>query len=177
MEIGILVRKIRLQQKRTQQEIADLCGFTKGMLSKIENEKVIPSLATLSKIAKVLGVKVSTLLEKEGTGIAAFSPDAYASGMNFSATDKGYSIFAAAADYTDKKMQPVFVIAREGELKKHLLTHEGEEYIYVLEGEMIFRVANTEYKLKAGESLYFDALQPHGLQKVSEETHYLNMMI
>jgi transcriptional regulator with XRE-family HTH domain len=177
MEIGRLIKKIRLQQKRTQQEIADLCGFTKGMLSKIENEKVVPSLATLSKLAKVLGVKVSTLLENEGTQTASFTPDVYKNGTDFITTERGYSFFAAAADYTDKKMQPVFVIAKEEELKKHLLTHEGDEFIYVIKGEMIFRVANTEYILKAGESLYFDALQPHGLQKVSAETHYLNMIL
>lgn len=177
MEIGRLIRKIRLGQKRTQQEIADLCGFTKGMLSKIENGKVLPSLATLSKIAKVLGVKVSTLLEKEGNQTAAFLPEVYASGENFTVTDKGYSIFAAAADFTDKKMQPIFVSAREGELKKHLLTHEGEEFIYVIQGEMTFRVANTEYCMRPGDSLYFDALQPHGVQRVKEEAHYLNMMV
>jgi len=177
MDIGRLVRKIRLQQKRTQQEVADLCGFTKGMLSKVENGKVIPSLATLSKVGKALGVKVSTLLENEGNQVATFLPDVYVNEKNFISTDKGYSIFAAAADYTDKKMQPVFISVRKGELKKHLLTHEGEEFIYIIKGEMIFRVANTEYALKAGDSLYFDALQPHGLQEVSEETHYLNMMV
>lgn len=177
MEIGGLIKKIRLQQKRTQQEIADLCGFTKGMLSKIENGKVIPSLATLSKVAKALGVKVSTLLENEGNKLTAISSNAYEDPSKFIATDKGYSIFAAAADYTDKKMQPIFVTVREEEMKKHLLTHEGEEFIYVIKGEMTLRVANTDYILKTGESVYFDSLQPHGLQQVKGEVHYLNMFI
>ena len=177
MEIGGQIRKIRLQQKRTQQEVADLCRFTKSLLSKIENGKVLPSLATISKIAKALGVKVSNLLENDGTHLAAFSPDVFQNPEAFSITDKGYSIFAAAAGYADKKIQPVFVIARKGEVKKHLLTHEGEEFIYVVRGEIRFKVANTEYVLKAGESLYFDSFQPHGLQEVSEEAHYMNFFI
>lgn len=177
MEIGAQIRNIRLKQKLTQQEVADLCGFTKGMLSKIENGKVTPSLATLSKISKILGVRVSTLLEQEEARAVAFTPDAYNNRASFIPTDKGYSIFAAAADFADKKMQPVFVSVQEDMLKSHLLTHEGEEFIYVLKGEMTFRVADMHYTLKEGESLYFDSSQPHGLQKVNGEAYYLNIFL
>ena len=63
LNIGGRIRRLRREQHRTQQEIANLCGFTKSLLSKIEVNKVVPPVATLVKIAAALGVQVSVLIE------------------------------------------------------------------------------------------------------------------
>jgi len=60
LNIGTHIRRLRLQQRRTQQEIASVCGFTKSLLSKIESNTVTPPVATLVKIARSLGTSVST---------------------------------------------------------------------------------------------------------------------
>ena len=75
MDLGIKIRKIRLQNKLTQQDIADQCGFTKGLLSKIENGSVVPPIATLTKLSKALGVKMSTLIDDADEGINAHFTD------------------------------------------------------------------------------------------------------
>ena len=107
MEIGNRIRKIRSQQGRTIQEIADECHCSKALLSKIENGKVVPAVATLSKIAKSLGVKISVLMEDGEDGKTAFTPNVSDNDSLFVPTSKGYRIFAFAPQYINKKMQPV----------------------------------------------------------------------
>ena len=64
LDIGITLRTLRIKQGRTIQEISDFCGLSKSMVSKIETNKVFPSVATLTKIAKTLGTNISSLLEE-----------------------------------------------------------------------------------------------------------------
>ncbi len=104
MEIGNHIRKIRIQQGRTIQEVADECQCSKALLSKIENSKVVPALASLSKIAKALGVKVSVLLEDGEEGGVAFTPNMLNQPEAFVTTSKGYGIFAFAPHVLNKKM-------------------------------------------------------------------------
>ncbi len=66
LAIGTHLRKIRIRQNRTIQEIADKCKLSRSMISKIETNKVVPSVSTLVKLAKSLGTNVSALLEENG---------------------------------------------------------------------------------------------------------------
>lgn len=177
MEIGLRIRKLRTQQNRTLQEIADVCGFTKSLLSKIENGVVVPPVATLSKIAKALGVKMSALIEEEGTVSGLFTASELTERMNQVKTDKGYSFFTFAGEYPNKKMQPFLFTARRREVIEHRLSHDGEEFIYMLEGEMKFKVGNVEYILKPGDSIYFDAMEEHGMLPLSEKVKYLDIFV
>ncbi|MEG2703042.1 MAG: helix-turn-helix transcriptional regulator, partial [Clostridia bacterium] len=58
LNIGKNIRAIRLKLSMTQQQLADECGLSKGMISKVENGVVVPAVATLTKIAQVMHVKV-----------------------------------------------------------------------------------------------------------------------
>ena len=62
-------------------------------------------------------------------------------------------------------------------MKQHELSHEGEEFIYVIEGEMKMTLGDAEYLLKAGDSMYFNCLQKHGIMPVSEEVKYLDIFV
>jgi transcriptional regulator with XRE-family HTH domain len=177
MEIGVRIKKIRTQQKRTLQEIADASGFTKSLLSKIENGVVIPPVATLTKIAKALGVKVSTLVEQEQNGDKIFTPSVEIRPDKLTQTEKGYSIYPFASEHVNKKMQPFLFCGTKGEVLEHTLSHEGEEFIYMLEGEMKFKVGNIEYILKPGDSLYFNSVEGHGVIPLSDEIKYLDIFV
>lgn len=177
MEIGSRIRKIRNQQGRTIQDVADDCQCSKALLSKIENSRVVPALATLSKISKALGVKVSVLLEEGEDGGVAFTPNMLNQPTAFLATSKGYSIYAIAPHVFNKKMQPVLIRACKGEVKAHTVHHEGEEFIYVLEGELKVHIGSVEYTLKPGESVYFDTLNEHGILPVTPVVLYLDIFV
>jgi transcriptional regulator with XRE-family HTH domain len=177
MEIGDHIRKIRMQQGRTLQEVADACQCSKALLSKIENDKVVPAIATLSKIANALGVKVSALLEEGENGGVAFTPNIQLHPDSFIATSKGYDIFAFAPHVVNKKMQPVLIRAVKGDVRTHTVHHEGEEFFYVLEGELKVHIGSTEYLLRTGESIYFDSLNEHGILPVTPVAVYLDIFV
>lgn len=174
MEIGLNIRRLRIQSRMTQQQLADQCDLSKGMISKIESGKVMPAVATLSKVAQSLGVKVSMLME-EGDDREAAYHTGQISVEDFRKTDKGYRFLPLAGEYGDKQMQPLLFYAQEGEVFRHEVCHQGEEFIYIIQGSMSFHVDGKLYPLTAGGSLYFDGLLPHGIESVDGEVLYLNM--
>jgi transcriptional regulator with XRE-family HTH domain len=177
LEIGTRIRRIRTQQGRTLSEIADACDCSKSLLSKIETGKVVPVLATLSKISGALGVRMSALLEDGENAGPDITPNLIDHPEAFVSTHKGYAIYAVAPNFVDKKMQPVLVYGRKGQVKAHSVVHSGEEYIYVLQGEVKAHIGNAEYRLKQGESIYFHSSSKHGFVPISEHAVYLNILV
>ncbi len=173
-KIGTHIRSLRIRQNLTLQDLADSSGLSKSMLSKIENDKAIPSIAALVKIGSSLGVSISDILEAEETLSTEYTSynDAL---QNLTITNKGYSIFPFASKFHSKRIQPFLFVAKKGEVKKHKLTHEGEEFIYVLEGKMTLKVGSIEYTLGTGDSVYFNSLEPHGIIPISDEVVYLDI--
>jgi transcriptional regulator with XRE-family HTH domain len=177
VDIGIRIRSIRTQQGRTLDDVAQVCGCSKSLISKIETGKVLPALATLSKIANALGVRISAILEDgEDTG-PALTPSLIDRPDAFVATDKGYRIYAVAPHFLNKKMQPVLVYGRKGEVKSHSVSHAGEEFIIILEGEVQAHIGNTQYHLKKGESIYFLSTYEHGFVPTTEFAVYLDVFV
>ena len=175
-DLGARIRRLRKQQNRTQEELAGSCGFTKSLLCKIETGAVVPPIATLVKIAVALGTSVSALIESP-QAVSAVCDPAAASRRGTTRTEKGYAVFPFASGYPAKKMQPFLFTARRGEVKRHKLSHPGEEFIHVLDGEMRFVVGTVEYRLAAGDSLYFDALEEHEVIPLSASVSYLDIFV
>jgi quercetin dioxygenase-like cupin family protein len=76
----------------------------------------------------------------------------------------------------DKKIQPMLVHSTHDENIRTKLFHTGEEFLYILEGSMVFRVGDIEYRLHKGDSLYFNAMELHGITSVEDEVYYLNIL-
>jgi transcriptional regulator with XRE-family HTH domain len=173
MDLGSKIRKLRKEQNRNLSEIADMCGFTKSLLSKIENGKTMPPISTLIKIADALGTKVSILLDdQQQTGTIYTTKETTHSKLV--KTEKGYSFFAFAVERSEKLMQPfLFVSRKEENDNRHTFSHNGEEFIYILEGRMRYKVGNVEYTLGPGDSLYFDSIEKHTLSPITDEVKYI----
>lgn len=176
MNIGSNIRRFRLQQGMTQQDVADFCGLTKGMISKIESGKVTPALATLTKIAGAVGVDIVALMSEKQQRSAAFTPAVTDADM-FVGTDLGYKMCGLARKYFQKQMQPILITAKRGEVVRHLVTHDDEEFIYMLGGALIFQVDERLYTLKTGDNLYFDGTRQHGIYEVVEDAVYLDIFM
>lgn len=174
LHLGSHIRKLRLEQHRTQQDVADVCGFTKSLLSKIERNKVMPPVATLVKIANALGTRVSALIET-GTNGPSVAITAAEVKRQMIKTEQGYWIHPFATGYDRKRMQPFMFRVRKGEVKEHHLTHEGEEFIYVLRGRIRVQVGPDEHILSAGDGLYFDAAYVHQVIPLTDEARYLDI--
>lgn len=172
-DLGRRLQKLRKRQQRTLASVAEECGFTKSLLSKIERNRTMPTIATLMKISHALGVEVSDLLNTESSPSTVHTLARDLQEENFTQTDKGYGFHLFAGRHADKLMQPFLIVAHRGRIKPGGLSHGGEEFIYVLSGEMAFRVAQVDYRLGPGDSLYFDSEQEHDLQPLSEKVVYL----
>ena len=173
--IGLHIKKIRLQQKRTQQEIADFCGFTKSHLSKIESGKVMPSIGVLAKIAEALQTKISFLLDEENHKDITYDSKVEIQ-TKMIKTSKGYSIYPFASTQEDKVMQPFLFETHKKDHKLHSTIHEGEEFLYILEGEMILKIGTEEYHLCEGDGLYFDARLEHETRPLTETVRVLDIL-
>ncbi|MDZ7794831.1 MAG: XRE family transcriptional regulator [Spirochaetia bacterium] len=171
------VKKIRLEQRRSQQEVADNCGYTKSHLSKIENGKVIPSLGALDKIARSLNTKVGFLLGEEIHREVVHNPVTEAEG-GLIKTAQGYSMFPYASEYgAIEEMQPFRVSHERTHRTVHTTAHESEEFIYVLEGEMILKIGATEYNLKTGDGLYFNARYEHQTIPITDTVKVIDVLV
>lgn len=169
------IRTLRRLQKRTLKDVADRCGFTVSLLSKIESGKTSPPVATLTKIANALGVSLSDLLDGQRAISTVLTTAGQLESRPATLTDKGYGFHLIGSARPGKVMQPFVFTARKGEVKLGGMSHAGEEFVYVLEGSMRYRVGATTYTLGPGDSLYFDAEEEHDLEPISETVRYLGL--
>lgn len=176
LQIGDRIKSLRINQNRTLQEVADASDLSKSMISKIENNKAVPSVAALVKIAQTLGTNISNLLEQDGWARTVYTAQDDAM-RNVTFTEKGYSVFPYAASFHEKLMQPFLFTARRKDVVPHRVSHEGEEFVFVIDGEMTMTVGDVDYLLKKGDSLYFSALQKHGIMPVTETVTYLDIFV
>lgn len=174
-QLGGTIRALRQRQGRTLREIATACDFTVSLLSKIETGATSPPVATLSAIARALGVPVASLLDGSGEAAAHAVLDAAAARTpeRAQATDKGYRFFALAAGRGATAMQAYLFSAERGQVKTSPLAHPGEEMVMVQQGELRFRVGPAEYRLGPGDVLAFDAAVEHDMEPITANATWL----
>ena len=161
-QIAKNIKKIRLAQNLSQEKLAELSGLTKGYISKIEKSNTAPPLSTLSKIASALKVDITLLTAEQSEITEDIDLCIVRKGEGkkiSSATFEGYHYEALAYKKSGKNMEPFFLEPAFDE--KAVFMHEGEEFMYVLEGEHEFVYDNKRYILKEGDSIYFDSRIPH----------------
>ena len=167
------IRSLRKRQQRTLKDVADRCGFTVSLLSKIESGKTTPPVATLSKIARALGVDLGALLGGQRSPSTVVTLADTLGATPPTRTDKGYGFHLLAAERAEKSMQPFLFTAARGRIRRSSMSHPGEEFVYVLEGRMRYHVGNVSHILGPGDSLYFDAEEEHDLEPLTDSVRYL----
>ena len=173
------IQQARKQRKMTLQELADKTGLTKGYLSKIERSEKAPPYSTLNKIAGALGVEITDIFKKD-IGTTQNKPIVIGKKddgkiIKESSHYVGYDYMVLAADKPGKNMEPFFIFA-PFEFPQ-MFSHEGEEFIYVLEGTMEFKYGEETYILEAGDHSYFDSRTPHTGRSIGEKRAKLMVMI
>lgn len=176
MELGSRIRKLRRWQGLTLEQLAGDCGVTKSYLSKIESGTSVPPVATLMRIAHQLKVSVGSLLDDPNTEWKTVYTPANDT-RDVVKADNGYQFYTFALQRGAKRMQPLLFEARAGKVRPHALRHEGEEFLYVLEGQMRYKVGKDTFTLSAGDSLYFDSDQTHELEPLSEVVRWLAVFV
>jgi transcriptional regulator with XRE-family HTH domain len=162
------IKTLRKRKKITLERLAELTGLTKGYLSKVERARRAPPYSTLNKIALALGVDAAFFL---GEGLQV-SKDIRLSltkrnqrkvvksvGSLSEGSLYGYGYEALAADKPGKNMEPYLIEPSFEE--DAIFQHEGEEFMFVLEGKHELIYDGKKYLMEEGDSVYFDASVPH----------------
>lgn len=168
-QIGSKIKALRQARKKTLQEVADDTGFSPALISQIENNNVSPPIATLSRIAKVLGVKVGYFFKDEGPEeayevVRRSERLAITRVISRTGGQHGYTYHALTHRKRDKIMEPFLLTVDSGMRdEENLYSHEGEEFLLVLEGETELLLAGQRIVLAEGDSVYFESSLKHRL--------------
>jgi len=166
--IGRQVYEFRNKLGLTVADLARQAGLSAGMLSKIENGQTSPSLATLQSLSTALNVPVTSFFRKyeeqrdatfvkSGTGLIIERRGSRASHQ--------YQLLGHSMSKSTV-LEPYLVSLTATPDVLPLFQHAGQEFIYILEGEVIYRHADKLYPMAPGDSLFFDADVPHGPEEL-----------
>ncbi len=167
--VGEKIKQIREMKKVSLEELASRSGMDITMVQKIEQEKNIPSLAPLVKIARALGVRLGTFLDdSDSYGPVVVRSGEYQKGARFTSQSsearEHLNFFSLAFDKAGRNMEPFIVEIEPGQKSDYMLSsHEGEEFIYVLEGEIEINYGKELYRLAKGDSIYLDSIVLHNV--------------
>lgn len=170
--LGQRVREIRLSQNLTLEEASKLTGLARSTLSKIENEQISPTFSAVTKLVNGLGIDIPQLFtqpKRERTG--GGRRDITRSGEGRPHPTPTYEHELLSTSITSKKMIPyrTLVRARSFDEYKDWVRHDGEEFLYVLEGQvMLYTEFYEPTRLGVGDSAYYDCEMGHALVSVGE---------
>ncbi len=172
LNLGKKIREIRLKRGLTLQDLSELTGLSKPTLSQIENNVTIPPIATLLKISRALGKHIGNFFQDDTPvtnriSVVRFEERQEVMGRmeQVEARRIGYRYESLAYHLSDKRMEPFIVeIEPIDENASIFYKHKGEEFLFVMEGELEFRGADKVIALRPGDSLYFDSEIPHALR-------------
>ena len=171
-KIGQNIHQARRKRELTLGDIARHTGISKGLLSKIENFRTLPSLPVLAAIARSLNLKLEKLVE--GIGVEAKTAGQFvgvADRLPFKREKARGFHYAAliACALGDIGFESVVLTLLPGAKRKPVST-DGHEFIFMLKGKIIFRVGSETIKLSAGDAFYFDGRLPHTPQNSTTST-------
>lgn len=88
----------------------------------------------------------------------------------------GYDFTSLAANYKGRDMEPLLVVLGESDEPAELVTHGGQEFNFVLEGTMVVTINNHDFRLNAGDSIYFNPRNPHGQKAVGGSARFITII-
>ncbi len=172
--VGSKIKGIRESKNLTVEEIAESSGLSVEQITSIENDQNLPSLGPLIKIARALGVRLGTFMDDNdalGPVVCRAADRERDSSISFSngATDarKHMEYHPLAQQKAGRHMEPFVIDVNPTEnLDYKLSAHEGEEFIYVLEGELEIEYGKEKYTLNVGDSIFYDSIVKHHVHGV-----------
>ena len=173
-KLGSKIKAIRETRKISIEDLADKAGIPIEGVKKIENGELIPSLTPLIKLARVMGVRIGTFLDdQEDIGPVLNKKDEKKSITRFSDKDtpanSDLDFYSLAVNKAGRHMEPFLIdIYPSSEEGYKLSSHEGEEFIYVLKGEIEVIYGKDVYALVEGDSIYYDSVVKHHLHSKGE---------
>ena len=169
-ELGKKIKQIRENHEMSVEELAAQSQCSSEVITSIESGDLIPSLTPLIKIARALGVRLGTFLDDAPqTGPVMARKGESEQVIHFSGKEdhpdtSALDFYPLASGKTDRHMEPFIIDVHPPGTEEHKLSsHEGEEFIYVMDGEIEILYGQERYLVPAGDSIYYDSIVPHDL--------------
>lgn len=166
VHVGGKLKTLRETHQLSCEELAERSGVSLEAIQLIEAEGTVSSLAPLVKLSRALGVRLGTLLDDDkGLGPAITRKgEAEAitreSNLATGSDESPLNFFSMAQGRLSRHMDP-FMIDVAPCTSRSISSHEGEEFIFVMEGEIEVEYGKDTHVLTAGDSIYYDSIVPH----------------
>lgn len=173
--IGEKIKQFREMRLISIEDLAINANMDTAQLRKIEEDGIIPSLGPLIRIARAMGVRIGTFLDDIGqVGPVMVKAGAEQSTISFASSDPAtrqhLNFYSLAADKAGRHMEPFIVdIHPSQESDYKLSSHEGEEFIFVLDGDIEINYGKEVYRLSKGDSIYYDSIVMHNVHAGSDQ--------
>ncbi|NLB91680.1 MAG: cupin domain-containing protein [Clostridiales bacterium] len=162
MDIGEKLRQLRLQRGLTQEELADRCELTKGFISQVERNLSSPSIATLEDLLSSLGSSLPAFFNEKKEEKIVFTPEEM-----FEKVDEE-TLFGKITwlipDAQKNQMEPILIEIGQKGKSQEMPPHEGEEFGYVLSGNIVLCLGERKWKLRTGDSFSMHPTASHHLE-------------
>ncbi len=172
-EVGLRLRMLRERQGLSLRALAQACGLSINAISRIERGEHSPTVSSLHQLATALKVPITAFFEdpSEQTTVLVRRDRRLRSEAD------GVTMESLGIGLPHQQLEPFLVRVNPGAgSTSQQITHAGEEFVYCLEGQIEYRVSSDVYHLEEGDSLLFEAAQPHCFQNAAESQVTLIMV-
>ena len=175
LKLGSKIRELRLKKNYTLQDVAAKTGLSKPFLSQIENDHVVPPVATLLKLARAFNVSLAHFFQDEvGSDKIAITRHneriRVEKRPHHRKGEVNYVYETLENKKTNKQMEPFLVeFPVQDSSEMVFMNHDGEEFLHVLEGTLEFRSVSRVEVLESGDSIYFESDLSHSFRCLGEK--------
>ncbi len=163
MNIGQRIKRLRIKNGLTLEELASRCELTKGFISQMERDLTSPSIATLNDITEALGVSMAEFFMDEADEKVVFLQEDF-----FVDEKEDVTIQWIVPNAQKNEMEPIEIHLQPQSKSFVVSPHEGEEFGYVLAGRIILVDGQKRYTLKKGQTFYIKGANEHHLENSSQ---------
>jgi transcriptional regulator with XRE-family HTH domain len=162
--IGERVKRMREEKGLTLDELSNLTGFEVEFLKRIENNEVKPQLGTIMRLSKALDSAFGRLISGVGNKLYSITRKDEQKIISRSTSKKGeqkaYTYKSLAPEVQGRHMEAL-IVQLEVLSEQEPSCHDGEEFIYVLDGTVFLQIGEDAYDLEPGDSAYYLSTTPH----------------
>ncbi|MBI4773688.1 MAG: helix-turn-helix transcriptional regulator [Deltaproteobacteria bacterium] len=163
--VGERVKQVREQKGLTLEDLASRTGYTTELLKEIEEELVSPPLGVLIKLSKALDMKMGYLItggeSKPYTILRKHERRPVSRYASKKGKRYGYAYESLAPGKKDRHMEPFLVTLEPADVEEERSTHDGQEFIFVMDGAMEVLLGDERHVLYPGDCIYYDSTVPH----------------
>jgi transcriptional regulator with XRE-family HTH domain len=163
-EIGMRIKSIREEKGLTLDQLSKLTGFDVELLTSIESNQVQPQLGTIIKLSKALDSAFGRIVSGIGDKLYSVTRKNEQKIVSRSTSKKGrkqvYTYKSLAPEVKGRHMEALIVQLEENP-DDEMSVHEGEEFIYVLDGVVVIIIGEDKFDLEPGDSIYYLSTIPH----------------